>query len=245
MGGPRTDLAFPRAMEMELRLQGFDVESRVESVPGESIARARRRWPGQVLGFSPDVIVLCLGHYEAIHILLPRWFERHMNTQSAGTGRLESMYRQWVLRPTYRTLARTQAALDRAFGHALSKRRVKHAAAGVSAIVRGARQVGSPLVVLMEIAPLTERYERWFPAMNHRIDRINEGLRGIADADSSGEVCYFETRKIVAALGGPQDVTPDGFHFSPEAHGTIGRELAALVGSWAASQPHLARHSPS
>lgn len=242
MGGPRTDFTFPRAMEMELRLQGFDVDSMVDSVPGESIARARRNWPDQVLGFSPDVIVLSLGHYEAIHLFLPRWFERHMNTLTAGTGRLEALYRRWILRPTYRALARAQAALDRSFGRALSKRCVKHAAAGVSAIVHGARQVGSPLVVLMEIAPLTERYERWFPAMNYRIDRINEGLRRIADADASGEVCYFETRKVVAALGAPSDVTPDGFHFSPEAHATVGRELAALVGSWAASQPHLARH---
>lgn len=234
MGGPRTDLIYPRVVEQRLRERGWGVECRVNSVPGEMTSQMRRAWPRQVLGFSPDVIVLSPGYYEAIHLLIPHWLERHKHTQTAGSGRFERLYRRFVLRTGYRAFANFQARVDRRFAVSFSRRQRKQVLADVASIVAGVRQVQSPLVFLMENMPVGDRYQSWFPGMNERIALTNEGLRAIAEADASGDVRYFETARVLTPLGGPSVVTPDGFHYSPEAHRALGDALAEDIAAWVA-----------
>ena len=69
-------------------------------------------WEEEVLGFSPDVIVLVYGHYETLHLILPRWLERHANSLKARPRRLESFYRRRILQRVWMLLARLQARLD-------------------------------------------------------------------------------------------------------------------------------------
>ena len=42
-----------------------------------------KTWQREVLGFSPDAIVLAYGYIETMHLFLPRWFERHAHSWSA------------------------------------------------------------------------------------------------------------------------------------------------------------------
>ena len=56
----------------------------------EKTAPILKTWQQEILGFSPDVIVLVYGYVETIHLFLPRWLERHANSWKAKPRRLGS-----------------------------------------------------------------------------------------------------------------------------------------------------------
>ena len=80
MGGPRTDLAFSRAMEAKLLSDGRPCTVQTITMPREKTSAIIKSWQQEVLGYSPDVVVLVYGHYETIHLFLPHWMEKHANS---------------------------------------------------------------------------------------------------------------------------------------------------------------------
>src|SRR3546814_4792174 len=67
----------------------------------------------EILGYSPDVIVLVYGHYETIHLVLPHWLERHANSLKARPRWWSGLYRRRILRPLWMLFAHLQATLDK------------------------------------------------------------------------------------------------------------------------------------
>jgi hypothetical protein len=246
MGGPRSDFTFPRALEAELLAQGRPVEVQTISVASERTSTTLLRWEREVLGFSPDVVVLVYGHYETIHLFLPRWLERHANSLKARPRTLSKLYRKYLLRPTWMFLARLQAKADTMVDPAIQRFRPRNVAADLRTLIGHQQKVGSPLVYVFELLPPAERRRTWFPGMARRVEVMNETLSAMVAAIDKPNVRYFKTSELLNKYAeGDLDVaTPDGFHFTPHLHRMIGVELARDIAEWADTQPHLQLPKP-
>ena len=99
MSGPRTDLGFPRVIERDLLAGGRPASVVSLTVGGMRTNTVLRTWEHDVLGWSPDVLVIMAGHYETLHVLWPQWLERHANSNIWSPRRLNTRYRRRVLRP--------------------------------------------------------------------------------------------------------------------------------------------------
>lgn len=243
MGGPRTDFIFPRVIEERLLASGRPCTVQTHSVASEPTHGVLQTWEREVLGFSPDAIVLVYGHYETIHLLLPRWLERHANSLRGRPRGLRLLYRRRLVRPVWMFLARVQAAVDVRIGHRVRTRRHEQVVADLEAYVRHVRKVGSPLVHLVELLPPHEKYVSWFPGMPRRIHRMNEALEGLVHRLDDPEVRFVRVADLVDSVaGGDLAVAiPDGFHYSPAMHRAVGARIAQSIGTWADAQPHLTR----
>lgn len=241
MGGPRDDFIFARVVEEQLLASGRPVDLRTSTMTSERSATILRTWQAEVLGFSPDVIVLVYGHYETIHLFLPRWLEVHANSLKARPTRVSALYRRLVLRPVWKALAQAQARLDTVLDPTLRRGRPRQVAADLRAYVDHVQQVGSPLVYVFELLPPGTRFQSWFPGMTRRIEVMNRTLERMVADVGLDHVRYFRVADLVERhAGGEVDVAiPDGFHYSPEMHRHIGTALAADIQSWAATQTHL------
>lgn len=241
MGGPRTDFTFPRAIEAQLLSDGRPCTVRTVTMPSEQTSRILRTWQQEVLGFSPDVIVLVYGHFETIHLFLPRWLERHANSLTARPRRLASWYRKLLLRPTWMVLARLQARLDRIVSPTIRSGRPRRVAADLERYITQVQKLGSPMVILFELLPPAENYRHWFPGMTARMEVMNRTIEDLVTRIDKPNVRYFRVSKLVAEhCGGDLEVaTPDGFHYTPELHRVIGTALAREIEEWADTQPHL------
>jgi hypothetical protein len=242
MGGPRTDFTFPRVLEEKLLSAGQACDVRTITAMAEKTAPILKTWEQEVLGFSPDVIVLVYGYVETIHRFLPRWLERHANSWQAKPRRLGSIYRKVILRPVWKALAELQMRLDTTIP-TIRRGRPRQVAAHLEEYIAQVQTVASPLVLLLELLPPSGRYRRWFPGMTARIEAMNEALAATVERVDKPNVRFFRVTPLVDEhCGGDLDVaTPDGSHFSPEMHRHIGAALAREIGDWAESQPHLAR----
>lgn len=240
MGGPRTDFTFPRAIEAELYSQGRPAEVRAITVPSELARGTLRNWEREVIGWSPDVVILAYGQYEAVHLFLPRWLERHARSLRTRPGPIRGLYRKYVIGPLWMALARLQAKLDTMIDPTI-RRREKRVAADLRQLITHVRKVGSPLVYVFELQPPASRFQHWFPGMTARMVRMNAALADMVESFGSPDVRFFRTIPLVAeAVGGDQDIaTPDGCHYTPHMHNVIGREVAHQIMDWAKTQPHL------
>jgi hypothetical protein len=243
MNGPRTDFGFPRAMEVALLRDGRPVELRTLTVASERTKTAVHDWERDMVGFSPDVVVLVYGHYETIHLFLPWWLERHVNSVTVPNRRLSTIYRTRLLRPVWMTLAKLQARLDTRLDPTMRRGRPARVAADLDKLIAHTQELGTPLVLLFELLPPSKRKRSWFPGMTARLEVMNQTIRGLVDRLALPNVRYFEVKPFVDAdYDGDLDVaTPDGFHYAPALHGRIGEELARQVATWADTQPHLRR----
>lgn len=241
MGGERSDFEFPRALEEALLQSGRPVELRCYSVPSEQTKTTLRRWQPEMIGFSPDVVVLVYGHYETIHLFLPRWLERHANSLQARRGRIRELYRARVLRPTWMALARLQARADTALDPTLRASRPRRVAEDLETLIGHIQELHSPLVFVFELLPPAKRYRSWFPGMARRIEVMNETVAAMIARVGKPNVRYFKVSELVNkyAEGDIDVATPDGFHYSPHLHRMIGVELAREIAEWADTQPHL------
>lgn len=241
MGGPRTDFTFPRVIEQELLADGRPAEVRTITMTSEQTRTVLSTWQREILGFSPDAIVLLYGHYESIHLFLPRWLERHANSLKAKPRLLPGLYRKHVLRPAWMALARLQARLDSRLPATVHRRRIRNVAADLETYIGHVQEVGSPLVLLVELLPPATRYRSWFPGMAARIALINAAIEEMVDRVGSPQVRYFRVSELVDKYAGGDidEATPDGFHYSPGMHREIGTALAEQVAEWADTQPHL------
>lgn len=243
MGGPRTDLTFPRVVEEQLLAHGRPCDVRTTTMTSEKASTILPTWQREVLGFSPDVIVLVYGHYETVHLFLPRWLERHANSLRGRPRRLARLYRKKLLRPTWMVLARLQARVDAVLEPTLRRGRPRRVAADLRAYIDHVQQVQSPLVFCFELLPPTRRYQGWFPGMAARIAVMNDAIAAMVRRVDRPHVRWFRVAPIADALtGGDREAaTPDGFHYSPALHRAIGEALAEEIGGWADTQPHLTR----
>ena len=242
MGGPRTDFAFPRALEDALVAQGRPAEVRNTAVLGTPTHSFFEPFEQDVVQWSPDVIIMVAGHYETIHLFLPRWFERYANRVNYRPGRSDDFYRRRVIRPIWKALAVLQSKLDGRFGLGACKRRLRRAGTDLENYVKLAQQVGSPMMLVFELVSPAPRQQQWFPGMAGRIARINDEHAAVIDRLELPHVRLFRSSEVVKGMYGDDQAaaTPDGFHFTPELHGAIGAELADQIAAWAETQPHLA-----
>lgn len=241
MGGPRTDFTFPRAVEAQLLADGRPAVVRTITVASERTKDTLRHWEREMMGYSPDVVILVYGHYETIHLFLPWWLERHANSLRARPGRIREAYRRSVLRPVWMTLAKLQAKLDKTIDPTIRRSRPRRVAADLERLIGRIRFLHSPLVFVFELQPPARRYQSWFPGMTARMAEMNRELEALVERLDDPDIRYFRTSGLVAEhAGGDLDVaTPDGFHYSPELHRVIGTELARQIADWADTQEHL------
>jgi lysophospholipase L1-like esterase len=240
MGGPRTDFGFPRAMEEALLQSGRPVELRTISVPSERTRTAVQRWEQEMIGYSPDVVVLVYGHYETVHLFLPWWLERHANSRVVPPRPWSTFYRKRVLWPIWMSLAKLQSRLDQKIEPTF-RRRHRKVVADLEKIITHTQELHSPLVVLFELIHPAKRYQSWFPGMARRIDVMNEAVESMVQRIDRPNVRYFRVSELVDkyADGDLEIATPDGFHYSPDLHRKIGEHLARDVAEWADTQGHL------
>lgn len=242
MGGPRDNFTFPRAIEARLLADGQPCTIQAITMTSERTKTILSTWQREVLDFSPDVIVLVYGHYESIHLFLPRWLERHAHSLKAKPRRASRVYRRLVVRPVWKALAQLQAKADSMLDPTLRRNRPRHVAADLERYIAHVQKVGSPLVYLFELLPPCARYQVWFPGMARRIDVMNETIEAMVGKIGKDNVRYFRVSDLVRehAGGDLALAAPDGFHYSPEMHRHIGNALALEIEDWASTQPHLA-----
>ncbi|KAA1380756.1 SGNH/GDSL hydrolase family protein [Aeromicrobium fastidiosum] len=241
MGGPRQDFIFPRVVEEQLLAAGRPCDVQTSTMTSQRTSTILSTWQAEVLGYSPDVIVLVYGHYETIHLFIPRWLEVHANSLKARPRRIAAIYRRAFVRPAWKALARLQAKVDSILDPTLRRGRPEQVAADLRRYIDNVQKVGSPLVYVFELLPPGSRYRSWFPGMARRIDVMNQTLERMVADVGLDHVRYFRVAPLVDQhAGGDIDVAiPDGFHYSPEMHRHIGTALAADVEQWAATQNHL------
>jgi hypothetical protein len=241
MGGPRTDFNFGRVIEAEILHAGRPADVRVVGVPSDTAKFSLRTWERDVLGWSPDVVVLHHGHYESIHFVLPRWLERHANsTRGRPGGRLRTLYRTKLLRGAWIKLASLQARADQRFDSALFRRRLSRVARDVEKLIGNVQTVGSPLVLVLEVVPPGRRWQSWMPGLDERTALMNRWLTEAVERVGRPDVRFVRTTLALADQLEPgEEPTPDGGHYSPRAHRIVGELLASEILDWARTQPHL------
>jgi hypothetical protein len=241
MGGPRTDFIFARALEARLLADGRPADVRAPSVPGELMKHMLRTWEREMLGFSPDVVVLLLGQVETVHLFLPWRMERHANSFRTRPGLIRDFYRNRLLKPVWKTLAALQSKADRVVNPNVRRGRPRRVAADLRRLLERFRFAQNPLVLVFELQPPAYRFRRWFPGMSARIEVMNQHIKAVVDDLADPNVRYFTTSDLVEKYAdGDIDVaTPDGFHYTPELHRAIGEKLADVIEEWADGQPHL------
>jgi hypothetical protein len=246
MGGPRSDFNFGRVIESEILRAGRPAEVRVSGVPSDLARHSLRTWEDDVLGWSPDVVVIHHGHYESIHFFLPRWLERHANSTRYRPGRLQAGYRKRVLRKVWVSLAKVQSRLDRRFDSLLFKRKLRRVATDVEGLINNMQTVGSPLVLVLEVVPPGRRWQSWMPGLAERTAFVNAELEAAVQRVDRPDVRYVRTvDTLTAQLEPDEEPTPDGGHYSARAHRVLGELLGREILEWAETQPHLQPAAPS
>jgi hypothetical protein len=240
MSGPRSDLAFPRAMQAALVAAGHPTEMQTITIPSERTKTTLATWQAEIIGYSPDVIVLVYGHYETIHLFLPWWLERHAHSLKTRPRPVPELYRKLLLQPFWMFLARMQARADHRWP-LVRRKRPERVAADLERLIGHIQTMHSPLVFVFELLDPTMRYQSWFPGMTARMSVMNNTLAQMVDRIDLPNVRYFKIRDMITDYvdGDMEAATPDGFHFSPDVHRLIGNELARQTLDWADTQEHL------
>ena len=156
-------------------------------MPSERANRTLLTWEREFLGWSPDVVVLVYGHYETIHLFLPRWLERHANSLRARNRPLTNAYRRLLLRPTWKMLAQLQAFADRHVSPTIRRSRPRHVANDLERLITQLQKLQSPLVFVFELLPPTVRTSKWFPGMTARIAAMERVAGGDGGADRQAQ----------------------------------------------------------
>ena len=240
MGGPRSDMAYPRVIEATLHSWGRPAGVRDTSFAAELTKHSLYAWQREVVPYSPDVVVLHYGVMESMHLFLPRWLQAHAQNQQFRRGPLRDLYRLRFIRPFWRSLARVQQRVDRRFPLALFSGRRRRVKRDLKQLVQNIRDIGSPLIFLMELDPPGQTYAGWFPGMAARIDLMNQTLREVVSEHASADVRVFPTRSVLRPLrDAGEPINSDGAHYTPAAHRALGQALAREIELWVALQGHL------
>jgi lysophospholipase L1-like esterase len=242
MSGPRTDMIFSRVMEQQLLAHGQAVEVRNAGFMGWPTRDLFKTWEDDIVRFSPDVVIVAGGHWEALHTILPSWLERGANTVNRRPGFWRHLYYRRFLRATARGVLLLQKRIDRP-GRELNKRRMRRAMVDIAAYIKMTQQVGSPLILLMEMHPPAGVKLVWYGGWAERVVKLNNSLRALVEEIDKPNVRFVGVTDLMQQFnpGGPEDLWADGIHFSPEFHRAVGEKFAGIAEEWASSQPHLAQ----
>ncbi len=233
MGGPPADHTYPRVIERELLRSGRNATVRNLAVTSERVKTGLKNWEAQVFPWSPDVVVLNYGLFEAVHLFLPQPLERHANSLRGRPGIVRESYRRYALRATWKSLAVAQQKIDAKVPARAFNRQAARFADDLEQLVKNVVYIGSPLVLLPEIAPPGERWSTWFPGIEGRIEMVNAAMSDVVTRLDRDNVRIFDTTAALAPLMATgHDIVPDGGHFTPEAHDAIGRAMAREIGTW-------------
>jgi len=233
MGGPATDLTYPRVVERELLLGGRNAVVRNLAVTSERVKTGLKNWERQVYPWSPDVVILNYGLFETVHLFLPQPLERHANSLRGRPGPVRHTYRRYALRPAWKALAVAQQRLDGRVPAAAFNRRAARFADDLTQLIGRIQMVGSPLVLLPEISGPGERWATWFPGIEQRIAMVNRAMSDAVSRVDRDNVRLFDTGAALAALVATgHDIVPDGGHYTPQAHDAIGRAMAREIREW-------------
>jgi hypothetical protein len=239
MGGPRTDFAYPRVIEAELRAAGLPADVRVEAWPSALTKDALKTWEQEVVPWSPDVVVLHYGHFETIHLLLPSWVERYANALSRRPGKLRDAYYRKVVKKAWLALATGQQYVDRRVDPTMMAHRPRRVAADLERLISRVRNVASPLVLVPDLLPPGGPWANWFPGMGARVEVMNTTLDALVDRIDQPDVRRFRVTDVVGGLSLEGEPAPDGGHFTPAVHRAVGRGMAQVILEWSSQQPHL------
>lgn len=242
MGGPRGDFAYPRATEAALLAWGRPAEVRDTSRAAEHPKTALRAYQREIVNWSPDVVVLHYGHMEGIHLFLPRALQGHAQSLQDRPGLLRDAYRKRLLRPGWKALARLQQRVMRHLPAStfLFRQRARRAALDLERLTRRIQDVGSPLVLFMELTPPGETYADWFPGLGERLEEMNDAMRGVVRRIDRPNVRFFATSDALAELvSSGEPVNSDGAHFTPAAHRAVAAALAGEIAKWVDEEGHL------
>ncbi|HKC29012.1 MAG TPA: hypothetical protein VKB75_13455 [Jatrophihabitans sp.] len=240
MGGPRSDFNFGRVIEAEILAAGRPAEVRVSGEPSYLSKYSLRDWERDILGWSPDVVIVHHGHYESIHFFLPRWIERHANSTRWRPGRVRALYRTKILRKLWVALAKVQSRLDRRFNSLLFAGKLRRVGTDVQGLIENLQTVGSPLVLVLEVVPPGRRWQSWMPGLAERTAFVNDALRSAVQRVGRPNVRFVPTvEELTTRLDPGEEPTPDGGHYSARAHRVLGELLSREILEWAQTQPHL------
>jgi hypothetical protein len=231
LGGPRSDFAYSRVAEAELYAAGVPAEVRCTALASANTRMAFKTWEQETFSWSPDVVVLTYGYQEIIHLILPRWLERHVHSMAARPGPVRTPYR-WALKKLWKVLARVQQQLDRRMPMLFMRRRLR-ASYSMYELIERIQKIGSPLVLMMELTPPGPPFRNWFPGLARRMEMANDALREVVRRIDRPNVRFFETNTVLAPMTAVGEVVPDGGHYTPEAHRMIGAALAEEILTWA------------
>lgn len=238
MGGPRSDLAYPRVIEEKLLAAGRPADVRVTALPAERTKDAFKTWERDVIPWSPDVVILHYGHFETIHLMAPRWLERYANSLSLRPGVIRTKYHR-VVQKIWRAFAVGQQFADRRVDPTIFAWRPRKVAADLDRLILRIRNISSPLVLIPDLIEPGPPYQKWFPGMGARIEVMNKTLDELVTRIGNPEVRRFPVSKVVEDLDLEGHPTPDGGHFTPTVHRAVGEALAEVILEWADGQAHL------
>jgi hypothetical protein len=240
MGGPREDLTYPRVIEGELLAAGHAVEVHTTAAPAERVTQAFRTYQADVIPWSPDVVILHYGHADAIHLFLPRWLERHVNSMGRRPGRMRTAYRKLLLRPSWVALAHLQKHLDGLLRGAGAERRARRFARDLEGLIRHVRFFSSPLLLVPNLHPMGPQYQVWFPGIDRRMLALNAAVAEMVDRLALPDVQVVDVRSLAEPiLAAPHDGPTDDSHVPPVLHRAVGRELAKVIAAGAVDQAYL------
>lgn len=237
----REHAGYGRVLEESLLDSGHGVDVWNAAVASQPLTHAFRTWEREVKAWAPDVVVLTYGYYEAVHLLLPRWLERHANSLKARPGPVRSVYRRTILRPVWKTLARIQQRVDRVVGARGFRRSARRFETQLVGYIDRTREVGQPLIVLFEFLVPGPRGQSWFPGMAARAELMNVALRKVVTHYDSPDVILLPVPEIAAENLAPDELpAPDGFHYTAKLHAHVGQALADRISDWVKDQPRFA-----
>jgi len=235
----RQQFVWSRVIEETLLDHGRAVHVRIYAVASEMASQSMRHWEEHVKAWEPDVIIPTWGYYECVHLILPRWLERHANSLKSRPGPVRSLYRKRVLRPVWKTLAELQKALDKRIRARFFRRRSKRIAADLAHFIDKSRKVGRPLILLPEFLVPNKRAQDWFPGMAARAAMLNADIRAMVERYDDhvqllpvSEIAESRTDMSVEAAA-------DGFHYNAEVHQLVGEAYARVILEWAEQYPRL------
>ena len=226
-GGPRTDLAYPRVLEAELRAAGRPADVRVHALPANRIRHGRRDWVDTAMAWAPDAVVLHFGQADNVHLFLPRWLERHANSPRQRPGAVRGWYRRRVVRPVWIFLAKAQQRLDPRLVSLSVGRRQRRQVTELLDLIRLVRATSDAEVLVVDLLRPGPPWANWMPGCPSRMAEFNrQAADAIARLGDPLVQIVPVTTIVPAVLGPDEELTPDGGHYTPEVHRIVGAALA-------------------
>lgn len=232
----RVSHAYPRALEATLYRDGRPAQVRAVSPLAASSLRIMGGADDEIFAFDPDVVILNTGHMECLHMLLPRPFARHVFTRTARPGRWRDAYRRRVLWAVYTAATRAQARVEHLLEPLVFRRRRAAVVDHVNRYIDIAIRNGHPLVIVMGYLPPATPVAI-FPGLVRRLESMNQAFRDLVAKRADPAVVWFDPADALAAEQLREQAIGDGLHFTRVAHEAVGRQLAAVVETWAGQQP--------